>query len=110
MSDGPAKHAGGRPSKYNPEYHPKLAEAWAACGKTEVEIADKLEVSPATITNWKNEHPEFLAALKNGKELPDDQVERSLFERAIGYVNKNAVKIFMPANAEEPVYAPYDDL
>ena len=34
------------------------------------------------------------------------RVERSLYERAVGY-NYEAVKIFMPANAKKPVYAPY---
>jgi len=58
---------------------------------------------------WKKEHPQFSESLNKGKEEPDDQVERSLFERATGYVNKDAVKIFMPANAEEPVYAPYEE-
>jgi len=29
-----------------------------------------------------------------------------LYERAVGY-NYDAVKIFMPANAKKPVYAPY---
>jgi hypothetical protein len=34
------------------------------------------------------------------------RVERSLYERANGY-NYEAVKIFMPANREKPVYAKY---
>jgi hypothetical protein len=35
-----------------------------------------------------------------------ERVERSLYERAVGY-NYEAVKIFMPAGREKPVYAPY---
>ena len=34
------------------------------------------------------------------------RVERSLYERANGY-SYDAVKIFMPAGAKKPVYAPY---
>jgi len=34
------------------------------------------------------------------------RVERSLFHRANGY-NYDAVKIFMPAGRDKPVYAPY---
>jgi hypothetical protein len=34
------------------------------------------------------------------------RVERSLYERANGYTY-DAVKIFMPAGAKKPVYAPY---
>ena len=80
-----AKHPGGRPTLYKQDIHPALAEAWAAAGRTEDQIAEKLDVSKATITNWKTEHPEFLAALKAGKEGPDDKVEASLFSRATGY-------------------------
>jgi hypothetical protein len=32
------------------------------------------------------------------------RVERSLYQKANGY---NAVKIFMPAGAKKPIYAPY---
>lgn len=96
----------GRPSAYNPELHPQLAEAWAAAGKTEPQIAEIFGVVQSTISKWKTEHPEFSEALKRGKILPDDLVERSLFQRAIGY-NHEAVKIFMPAGAKKPVYAPY---
>lgn len=99
--------AGGRPSKYNKDFHPKLARLLAEKGLIDKQIAEELGISEATITNWKKDHPEFLASLKAAKEEPDNKVERSLFERATGYVNKNAVKIFMPAGAEEPVYAPY---
>ena len=76
---------GGRPTKYNKEFHPLLAEALASKGLTEDQIAVKMGVSLKTIANWKNEHEEFLHALKAGKEEPDDLVEKSLFERATGY-------------------------
>lgn len=54
-------------------------------GATEVELADFFQVSVLTIWYWKNRHPEFLKALKLGKEAPDDRVERSLYHRATGY-------------------------
>ena len=75
----------GRPTKYDPHLHPSLAEAWAAAGKIEEEIAEKLGISRATLKTWKREHPAFLAAVKAGKEPSNDRVKRSLFERAVGY-------------------------
>lgn len=75
----------GRPTKYNEQYHPLLAEYMASAGLTEQEIADKLEISKATITIWKKKHPEFLASLKAGKDKPDDMVENALLQRALGY-------------------------
>ena len=45
-------------------------------------------------------------ALKIGKAEADNRVERSLYERANGY-SYETVKIFMPAGAKKPIYAPY---
>ena len=101
--------AGGRPTKYDKVNTPKLAYAMALAGRTDDQISEFLEISRDTLYEWKKKYPEFSDALKAGKEEPDQAVERSLFERATGYVNKNAVKIFMPSNAEEPVYAPYEE-
>lgn len=41
-----------------------------------------------------------------GAEEVDDRVERSLYQRAVGYKTES-VKIFMPAGAKEPVYATF---
>ena len=97
--------AGGRPSKFKPEFA-KQAEKLCALGATDEDLADFFQVSIRTINNWKSEHPEFLQSLKGGKDTADDRVERSLYQRAVGY-RQDAVKIFMPASASEPVYAPY---
>ena len=99
----------GRPSKYNADFTPLLAETLASKGLTDKQIAEKLGVSEVTLNAWKKEHPDFLKSLKKGKEAPDDLVESSLFKRAIGFDNDKAVKIFMPASATEPVYAPYTE-
>jgi hypothetical protein len=95
----------GRPTKYKAEYA-KQAGKLCEAGFTDKEIADFFEVSPATITTWKHRYPEFLASLKTGKAPADERVERSLYQRAIGY-EQEEVKIFMPAGATEPVYAKF---
>lgn len=94
----------GRPASYKPEY---AVQASKLCelGATDVEMADFFGVAPSTFTKWKAE-PEFAASLKSGKSLADERVERSLYQKALGYTFE-AVKIFMPAGAEKPVYAPY---
>lgn len=74
----------GRPSKYKPEYTQVAAEL-AIQGKTEKEIATALEVSVPTFRKWKSENPELLAALKFNKDKADEHVERSLYQRAMGY-------------------------
>lgn len=95
----------GRPSDYKPEYA-KQAEKLARLGATDQEVASFFEVDVRTVYRWKHDHDDFCHALKVGKTVADDRVERSLYQKAIGY-EQQEVKIFMPASAEEPVYAPF---
>lgn len=95
----------GRPPKYQPEYAAQ-AEKLCRLGATDQEVADFFEVDVRTIYRWKADHDAFCQALKAGKEIADERVERSLYQRAIGY-EQEEVKIFMPAGAEKPVYAPF---
>ena len=75
---------GGRKAAYTPKL---AAVARKCCGRglTDLEIADVLDVSPATLYRWKAEHPAFSRVFKLGKAEADDRVERSLYSRAIGY-------------------------
>ncbi len=95
----------GRPSEYRDEYARQAAKL-AELGATDQEVADFFEIDVRTVYRWKHDYPEFCQALKAGKDIADDRVERSLYQKAIGY-EQDEVKIFMPANAAEPVYAPF---
>lgn len=88
----------GRPTDYKPQYTDRAKERCLA-GATDADLAEEFEVSVTTIKNWKAKHPEFLAALKLPKEIADERVERSLYERATGY-SYNAVKIFCNKDGE----------
>jgi hypothetical protein len=78
------KRKPGRPSLYKPEY---VVQAKKLCllGATDRELADFFKVSEQTLNTWKAQHPEFLESLKVGKEQADQRVERSLYQRAVGY-------------------------
>lgn len=95
----------GRPSTYSEEFA-KQAEKLAALGATDMEVADFFEVDVRTIYRWKHDHEAFCQALNVGKAKADERVINSLYQKAVGY-EQEAVKIFMPAGAEAPVYAPY---
>lgn len=95
----------GRPSKYQGAFATQ-AKKLCKLGATDKELADFFEVNAATIYRWQAAHPEFCKALKAGKAEADDRVERALYHKAVGYTF-DAVKIFMPAGAKEPVYASY---
>ena len=70
-----------------PEVKDKLiqVEAWCRDGLIEAQIATNLGISVATLEVYKHDHPEFVEALKRGKEVVDIQVENKLFKRAMGY-------------------------
>jgi len=78
------KHAGGRPTKYEPK-HTELAFWMAQAGLTDKQMAEEMGVTERTINNWKEEHPEFFQSIKKGKSTPDDVVEAALFRKARGF-------------------------
>lgn len=73
-----------RPTKYKPEYAKQAAVA-CKLGATDQDLSELFSVSRSTINLWKIEQEAFSDALKTPKELADDRVERSLYQRAIGY-------------------------
>lgn len=88
----------GRPTDYDPSFC-ELARNYCLLGATDEDLARFFDVCVATIGNWKNAHPEFLEALKAGKEQADAQVAEKLFRRALGYSHK-AVKIALTPAGE----------
>ena len=74
----------GRKSAFRSEYV-SIAKACARFGAIEDEIANELNIGPATLDRWKQKYPEFRGALKAGKEAFDDRVEDSLYRLAIGW-------------------------
>lgn len=74
----------GRPTAYKPEYA-EQAEKLCKLGATDFELAEFFGVVEITIRRWKAAHPEFCSALKAGKDIADDRVERSLYSKAVGY-------------------------
>jgi hypothetical protein len=97
----------GRPTAYRDEYA-ETAYRLALLGLTDAEVAEFFGVDPSTIYRWDEAHPEFCETRARGKLDADAKVAESLYKRAIGY-DQEAVKIFMPAGRDEPVYAPYTE-
>lgn len=90
------------------EQHNEQAFRLSLLGATDEQMAEFWGVNQQTVDNWKKNAPGFLAALMRGKLEADANVANSMYQRAIGYSHP-AVKIFMPAGADEPVYAPYTE-
>ena len=85
----------GRKSLFNPNFHPQLVKELAEAGKTNEQIAEKLNIGITTLLRWMNENPEFKSTIKTGKKYADDEVVQSLFNRAKGYkfTEKKAVQL-----------------
>ena len=78
------KNKGGRPTVFTKEVKVK-SEKLSRRGFTDKEISEIIDVSERTINRWKLKHPEFRQSLNLWKEKADENVERSLYERACGY-------------------------
>ena len=93
-SDDNEESKRGRPTEFKPEFVEQSAKL-CALGATDDEIADFFEVHRSTIYRWKLEHPDFCDAIKTAKDVADERVERSLYQKATGYnvTEEQAVKI-----------------
>lgn len=83
--------AGGRPTKYDPEYHPRKAKQLCEMGATMKQLADFFDVSISSVELWAVTHEEFSRSIKVGKDVADDKVEASLYHRAMGYSHPETI-------------------
>lgn len=88
----------GRPTAFKPEYVKQVFHL-ALLGATDPDLARAFDVSERTIAYWKRREPEFLQALKKGKDAADARVAKSLYHRALGYSHP-AVKILTVADGD----------
>lgn len=65
-----------------------LVEGWKRDGLTDEQIGRNLGVSKHLIIKWKKEKPDFMDAIKKGKEVSDYELENALHNRAVGYYYK----------------------
>lgn len=76
----------GRPTKYKEEFNEIAYKVCKNDGYQDSQLAELLNISEATLNNWKNEHPDFLESVKKGKAEFDDQaVTNALKKRALGF-------------------------
>lgn len=79
-------------SKFKLEY---IEQARKLCEKgfTDYELSQFFDIHRSTLYVWQAEYPDFSAAMIAGKSFADERVERSLYERAVGY-SYNGEKVF----------------
>jgi hypothetical protein len=98
----------GRPTAYKEEYC-EQARKLCLLGLTDKEMAKYFEITEKTLNNWKNDYPEFLQSLKEGKENADANVAISFYKRALGYehpedkiFNNNGAAMIVPTIKHYP--------
>ena len=70
------------------EYHSSYAARvrdLCYVGTSNADIALLLGISVGTLNSWREEHPEFNMAWKDGCDFANSKVAASLFKRACGY-------------------------
>lgn len=67
---------------YLPQYALQ-ARHIAGLGATNQQIAKIFNIDIATFHKWTKDHPEFISAIKEGRDDPDNRVEASLFHKAL---------------------------
>lgn len=77
-------NSSGRPSQYDPGFHPGIGYRLCCLGLTNINLAFIFEVTEQTVINWLNQHKEFSQSVKQGKAVADSKVIRSLYQRAVG--------------------------
>ncbi len=82
----PAKSKRGPPTKYTPAIRETFVRL-SKEGKTLVEIAEVVNVTTRTLSNWLNEHEDLFLAVREARQSADELVEFSLYRRAIGYTH-----------------------
>lgn len=95
-----------RESRYLPNASPDVIFRLCLLGSTDQEIMAVLRLSHETWEDWRHRYVDVRDAINRGRIMADTDVAYGMYRAATGYEHK-AVKIFMPAGAPAPVYAPY---
>lgn len=75
---------GGRPTKLDDKMKAKLRTLYRN-GFTDAQVAEIVDIDLSTITKWKQKYATFFTSVNDWKAVADNEIERSLYERASGY-------------------------
>lgn len=100
------KHAGGRPTLYDPRYCEEMVEC-CALGHSITGFAGKIGVDRDTITHWGQQHPEFFLAIKKAKAAATRELEldANRIRKSGGGPGAPAMTIFQMKNFAPDEYA-----
>ena len=80
-------------SSYNSQFHDDWAWSLAIRGSTEEEIAQAMGISRRTLIRWMENYPSFKESIESGNKSADAHVEKTLYQKALGYDYEEEEKI-----------------
>jgi len=88
---------GGRKSKYFTHVEPYFEDikAWRQSGQTEENIAKLLGIGFRTLLEYKIKYPQFSQVLKECKEKLINELEKTMFEMALGRIKVKETKKYI---------------
>ena len=96
-----AKHPGGRPTDYKPDYARMAKIAIEKSGFSVPSLAKLFNVDRATIYRWMDKHPEFCDAIRDGRKTYEGiKIHRALAKRAVGYTYTETYRELNPITGE----------
>ena len=96
----------GRKTKYDPETTPAKAEELAKDLLTDAQIYAKLGITHETFYQWQKAHPEFLEALKRGKQEANRDLVEVMKKSAKGYfVEEEETVVYLDRDKQPKSYS-----
>lgn len=81
-----------------------LVQKWARDGLTEDQICKNLGISKNTMNDYKNRYPDFMNAIKRGKEICIAEIENALVKRAMGFEYEEVKTYIKREDGKETAY------
>lgn len=79
-----------------------LLQAKSRDSLTRSELAEKVGITPMTLSRWEKKYPQIADAVRSGREIVDAKVENAMLKKALGY-ETTEVKTVVKANGSEEV-------
>ena len=75
----------GRIPSFDKDIHPAMAFKFCLLGCDDKRLAELLEIGLPTMEYWKTVYPDFLLSIREGRDIANANVAKSMFNRACGF-------------------------
>lgn len=100
----------GRIPSFDKDIHPPLAFKFCLLGCDDKRLAENLEIELPTLEDWKIRYPSFLLSIREGRDIANANMVKSMYHRACGfeYVEKE-YEMVLKRDPEDPTKYLKDD-